>query len=338
MQATNSTISIALCTYNGEAYLKTQLQSIQAQTRLPDELIICDDASTDQTIASLRNFAAQAPFPVHIIQNDIRLGYNKNFEKALNQCRGEFIFICDQDDYWLPDKIELLATYLEEHPDVDIVFSNAVVADEELNDTGHFFWEKVRFSESAQQKWNSGEAIEVLLDGNRMMGCASAMRRRFLDVALPIPAIANYIYDGWLALVAGMKGTIHFYPKPLLIYRTHEKQQVGIRSQPAPKWVTMKDRFSREHSQKLQPFVSKRQRLSDLYNLLHERIPEESPAKAQFRRRLIHYTTRSTLPKSRLFRIVPVMQEWVSGNYKRYSDESANWYAPYLTILGDLFE
>ncbi|WP_128545215.1 glycosyltransferase family 2 protein [Larkinella soli] len=332
------TVSVALCTYFGETYLETQLKSILDQTRRPDELVVCDDLSTDRTLEILERFAAEAPFGVRIIRNPERLGYNKNFEKALSLCTGDILFICDQDDFWIPEKIQSLTDYLVRHPETDLVFSNARIADEHLNDTGKFFWDTVRFTEPIRAKWRKGEAMEVLLDGNRVMGCASALRRAIVPQILPIPELPNYIYDGWLGLVGAAGGRIGFYEKPLVLYRTHEKQQVGTRPPEAGPPVGLKKRLSRPRSEKLEPLVKKREEVRKLYDLLRQRFPDSTPGMEQMERRLAHYTRRSTLPAGRLSRIGPVLKEWFAGNYQRYVDQEANRYAPFLAAFGDLLE
>lgn len=335
---TDPIISVALCTYNGEAYLETQLQSLLKQSRLPAELVVCDDDSTDQTRTILEQFAARAPFPVKMVRNENRLGYNKNFEKAFSLCSGEVIFICDQDDYWLPEKIQTLTDYLIQHPETDLVFTNAVIADSALNDTGRLFWDTVRFTPPVRERWRRGEAMEVLLDGNRVMGCTAVLRRRLLASFLPIPPLTAYIYDGWMGLVAAAKGTIDFYEKPLIWYRTHEKQQVGTRPPAAGKAVSLKDRFARPHAEKLEPLVHKHQELNELYNQIRQRMPAQTPGMEQFERRLRHYSRRSAMPAGRLRRLGPVIRELLAGNYHRYADQEANSYAPYLAALGDLVE
>jgi glycosyltransferase involved in cell wall biosynthesis len=91
-------ISVAMCTFNGGRYLEEQLESIGAQTRPPCELVVCDDGSKDGTISILKRFEANAPFPVRIVQNGIRMGSTRNFDQAIGMARGEFIALCDQDD------------------------------------------------------------------------------------------------------------------------------------------------------------------------------------------------------------------------------------------------
>jgi len=106
-------ISIALCTYNGEAYLSDQLASIVKQTQQPDELIACDDGSTDNTLQILDQFSGEAPFPVRVYLNQQRLGPTKNFEKAISLCSGDFIFLSDQDDVDATEGEQTIASFNE---------------------------------------------------------------------------------------------------------------------------------------------------------------------------------------------------------------------------------
>jgi glycosyltransferase involved in cell wall biosynthesis len=99
-------ISVALCTYNGERFLHQQLDSIAMQTRLPDELVVCDDRSTDRTLAIVREFAASAPYPVRVFENQANLGFAANFEGAIRRCDGDLIALSDQDDVWYPTRLE----------------------------------------------------------------------------------------------------------------------------------------------------------------------------------------------------------------------------------------
>src|SRR5947208_14214106 len=100
-------ISVAMCTYNGERFLKEQLESLAAQTRQPDELVVCDDRSTDSTPHIVEAFARAAPFPVRLEVNDRCLGSTKNFEHAILRCTGALIALSDQDDVWHPEKLAL---------------------------------------------------------------------------------------------------------------------------------------------------------------------------------------------------------------------------------------
>ena len=108
-------ISVALCTYNGAKYLGEQLESILNQTRSVNEIVICDDRSTDATADIVKAFQDKAPFPIYFYRNDSQLGSTKNFEKCLQLCQGDIIFLCDQDDSWMPEKVEKLVDYLEKN-------------------------------------------------------------------------------------------------------------------------------------------------------------------------------------------------------------------------------
>ena len=108
-------ISIAMATYNGEKFLEQQLESLSKQTRLPAELVVCDDTSGDATVAIITRFAETAPFPVKLVVNEERLGWRRNFLKAASLCASEYIAFCDQDDIWLPEKLATVQTYLEKN-------------------------------------------------------------------------------------------------------------------------------------------------------------------------------------------------------------------------------
>jgi glycosyltransferase involved in cell wall biosynthesis len=100
-------ISIALATFNGERYLRDQLDSLIAQTHLPLEIVVCDDGSDDATLSIIDDVASKSKVPIHVVLNSARLGWRENFTKAIGLCRGELVAFCDQDDVWLPRKLEL---------------------------------------------------------------------------------------------------------------------------------------------------------------------------------------------------------------------------------------
>ena len=144
-------ISIALATYNGAAYLKEQLESYCSQTQLPDELVVCDDCSTDETIRILEKFIQDAPFEVQICKNQINLGVTKNFEKAVSLCTGDYIFLSDQDDIWLADKIKVLTEVLNRHTNAGAAFCNATMCDETGACLGYDIWEALFFDGRRQE-------------------------------------------------------------------------------------------------------------------------------------------------------------------------------------------
>ncbi|MGA9069058.1 MAG: glycosyltransferase, partial [Terracidiphilus sp.] len=122
-------ISVALCTYNGERYLREQLNSIASQTRVPYEVVICDDNSTDATLDIVESFVQSVSFRVRVEHNSFRLGSTHNFEKAIQSCTGDLIALCDQDDVWRPDKLSVQAARLESDSSIGGLFSDASLVD-----------------------------------------------------------------------------------------------------------------------------------------------------------------------------------------------------------------
>jgi glycosyltransferase involved in cell wall biosynthesis len=118
-------ISVAMCTYNGSKHIKEQLESIIYQTRKPDEIIICDDCSSDNTVEIAQNLLSVSTIKSTIIRNEINLGFRKNFEKAIGLCHGDIVFLSDQDDVWLPEKIEKVANIFDNDEEVIMAFHDA---------------------------------------------------------------------------------------------------------------------------------------------------------------------------------------------------------------------
>lgn len=324
-------ISVALCTYNGEQYLPQQLESILQQTVPVDEVVVCDDGSQDDTLSILRHFAGNVSFPVRVFQNDTNLGSTKNFEKCLSLCQGDILFLCDQDDIWRADKVEKQVTYLNAHPLVDAVFSNALVIDDDSQPTGSTIWQEVQFTEGPQRRWKAGKAHEILFDGFVVTGATLAIRRRCVQRLMPFPIhVPKLIHDAWIALALSLEKKIDFIPEPLIYYRMHASQQVGFGGKVEP--VTLKDRLARDRAEKLAPIQEKADDSHQMYLLLRDQ-PFAAPdklARLYLRRR--HFQRRATLPDNRFLRVPAVLREVVSGRY-RFS--SKDWWLP---ALGDIFE
>ncbi|MEZ0539174.1 glycosyltransferase family 2 protein [Fibrella arboris] len=333
-------LSIALCTYNGATYLREQWASLLAQEWLPAEVVISDDGSTDGTLTLINELAFSAPFRVTILANKAPLGFNGNFEQAIAACTSELIFLCDQDDAWLPHKTRTLASHLLAHPNCDVVFGNATVADTSLTPSQQQFWDVVRFGAADQQQWQQGGAMHVLLNGNRVMGCAMAFRQSFRERALPIPPTVpgGYVYDGWLALVAAATDQIDFVAESLQYYRTHPTQQIGVRPPEAGPPVRLRDRFNRDRSLKLAPFREQQTCWQTLLLLLSERVGAHASGLQALKNRLAHITMRANLPTNRLARLWPVSQGLLTGRYHSYVDADANRLAPFIAAAGDLLE
>lgn len=138
-------ISVAMCTFNGEKYIKEQIESIINQSLIPDEIVICDDCSKDNTVNIIKETLDNWSGKVHLVVNEKNLGYRKNFEKAISLCNGDIIFLSDQDDVWNRNKIEIMVNALN-NSDAILAFHDVEVVDENLKLITGSFWKLLKFN------------------------------------------------------------------------------------------------------------------------------------------------------------------------------------------------
>jgi glycosyltransferase involved in cell wall biosynthesis len=199
-------ISIAMATYNGAKHLQAQLDSFLVQTRLPNELVVCDDGSSDSTIDILERFVSKAPFAVKIYRNEVNLGFTKNFEKALMKCSGDLIFLSDQDDVWFENKLSVVEKAFHLDTTKLLVISDGNLVDEDLN------WHGVTAIRQVIAGFGTTDALVV--------GALSALRKEYLSFALPIPD--GFLgHDVWLHGIARQLGTRLVLRRSLQSIRRH---------------------------------------------------------------------------------------------------------------------
>jgi hypothetical protein len=322
-----SRLSVALCTYNGAKYLPEQLASIAAQTRLPDELVVSDDGSTDETIKIAETFARRVSFPVRILRHPMNLGVTQNFSAALAACEGEMIALCDQDDVWLPDKLAAAEQFFGSHPCCLALFSDATVVDESLLPLGSnpSLWHSFRVTPADRQQLRDTAQGLTLLAGRAMVtGATLVIRRELLATVLPIPRELprDFIHDGWIALVAVALGGLDFLPQPTLLYRQHAAQQIGLRETPPASF-----HGSRRERYRHVAEISER-----IVASLKERLGPQTAVLgvSELERRAAHFRCRAELPARRLRRLLPVACELANKGYHRNSP----W--PLLSVIRDL--
>ena len=328
-------ISVALCTLNGEKFLRTQLSSLVDQTLPPDEVIVCDEGSSDRTMLILEQFKDRLPLQIH--QNPTRLGTYQNFQKAFNLCTGDYIFPADQDDFWDPQKIERIATYFNHHEDAEVVFTDAVLVDEFGQISGKRLWSTFRFREEQQLDWKLGKSVDILLNGNRVTGCTMGVRKRFLERVMPFPTNlpSYFLHDAWIGLAAALENKIDFIPATYVQYRLHSEQQVGVKgNQGTP--PTLWERIQRPHEDKVGPYRKKLEFLIELRQAISEKFPNQRFEPLETR--IDYWDRRANLPKARWKRLKKTIQNLILGNYHRYKDIDAPAETPYLMFLGDLIE
>ncbi|MDQ1707117.1 MAG: hypothetical protein QOJ88_328 [Pyrinomonadaceae bacterium] len=314
--------SIAMCTYNGARHLGKQLESIAAQSRPPEELVICDDASTDSTSKIIAEFARAVSFPVHCHTNERNLGSTKNFERALGFCRGDFIALCDQDDIWLPHKLAELEAKFDRAPNVGLIFTDAELVNDDSASVGCTLWEKLPLAAAERRRLQSNRALDELFQGASVTGATMAFRARFKDLVLPIPDDLSIIHDAWIALLISAVAGILPLATPLIKYRQHAGQQVGALKRKgtyaangfAPGSFRAALRRENPYPEMLALARSVRQRLID-----RQQAFAGAEALGRIEERLAHLEMRANLPGRRLSRAPLILQELLTLRYHAYS-------------------
>ncbi|MBQ0076632.1 MAG: glycosyltransferase [Bacteroidales bacterium] len=219
-------ISVCIATYNGEKYIREQLMSILPQLSAEDEVIISDDASTDNTLQVISDLHdSRIQIYHHTSYEPCYFPLDKsthNFENALIHAKGEYIFLSDQDDIWLSDKV---TTMLQELAVYDLVVHNCQVVDAQLNTICPSYFDLVHIH----------KGIWANIYKNSCLGCCIAFRRHLLDTALPFPS--HYVaHDQWLVICASLKGTMSLVHQPFLLYRKHNTSQTPSGEKSAHSW------------------------------------------------------------------------------------------------------
>ncbi|MBD5329863.1 MAG: glycosyltransferase family 2 protein [Bacteroides sp.] len=199
-------VSVCMATYNGERYLRQQVDSILRQLGDNDELIVSDDGSDDATLDILRSYSDPR---LKLYSNEMGRGVNGNFETAVSHASGDYLFLSDQDDVWLEGKVRECVSALK---DADCVVHDCIVTDGEGNVTSDSFF---RLRGSGPGFWKN-------LYRNSYLGCCMAFRREVLQYALPYPKPLPVFQEGWIASLAEIKGRVRFIPFKGIFFRRHD--------------------------------------------------------------------------------------------------------------------
>jgi glycosyltransferase involved in cell wall biosynthesis len=315
-------ISVAMCTFNGADFLPAQLESIVRQTRPPDEIIVCDDASTDATRGVLESFAQTSRIPVSPYFSDENIGFVKNFERAIGLCTGDVIALSDQDDVWRADKLELIEQSFAANTAAGVVFSDAEIVDKNLRPLDKRMWDEVGFDAHKQKLIREGRSLEVLIYGWTVTGATMAFRSAFVKLALPIPTNIAMIHDGWIALTIAAVAGVTFIEEPLIKYRQHERQQVGAPERP---FVAASKRGLQEFGTALRRRNSTSE-LHEILSALEERLKAQQHS-FDCRRALafvadysLHLDVRANMPRKRLSRLPRILRELLTMRYHEYAN------------------
>lgn len=218
-------VSVAMATYNGQRYLQEQLESVAAQTAIPAELVVSDDGSTDGTVSLIKTFAEKAPFPVRILQKEGRLGFADNFLHAATRCKHDLVAFCDQDDVWLPTKLEIGQNRIKADDSL-LAMHCLTTTNDALEPTG--VW--------TQGIENDSVCMPLQLDpyingwGNTMLfrrDLVAAIARE-VRPRQPESPERPLSHDTWIYVLAAALGRVSHIATPLILYRQHDNNAMGI--------------------------------------------------------------------------------------------------------------
>lgn len=200
-------ISVCIATYNGAKYIKEQIDSMLPQLSEGDEIIVSDDGSTDTTLQIVSNIS---DYRIKVVNNILGKGVNHNFENALNNAKGDIIFLADQDDIWLPNKVSVCVNDLIKY---DLVVSNCIVVDSNCNVIYPSYFDIAR----------SGKGFFKNFYRSTYLGCCLAFKRESLDKIMPIPKSLLLFHDWWFGFMSEVYLKVSFNPTPCMYYRRHDE-------------------------------------------------------------------------------------------------------------------
>ena len=310
-------VSIAMATYNGSQYLQEQLNSFVDQIYKPDELVITDDCSNDNTIQIIENFAQKSPFAVRLYQNKKNLGCAANFNKALSLSKGDFVFLSDQDDVWFPEKIATIIKIAEMHPEILLFINDAAITKAELQEVGFTKLDQIN---SAGFK-----------DNVFVMGCCVAVRRELLEFALPI--LKGYkAHDNWIVKFADGMGRKQIYNKVLQYYRRHDTNEslfIANQTKKVTRFISFKSQIltliKRNNLEGRNNFLQQEKIFLDGVRNARHKCKTKYSNELRFLEKKIEeviFLTEKRVKirkKSCFLRIFPVIKMWLQGDYIKFA-------------------
>lgn len=305
-------ISIALATYNGARFLREQLDSLAEQECRPDEIVVGDDNSSDDTVAILHGFADDSGIPVKVEVNRPGLGLNRNFEKTFGRCTGDVILPCDQDDVWHRDKIRRLVEPFERDEAVTLCISSSCIVDDQGRSLGQT--QPAKYERRYVRPLRGGEGFDALVRQQGIAGHAVAFRAAIRPILLPISDDCQY--DVWLTAAAASAGRVVAIEEPLTDYRRHGSQSLGADTKSLLQQAREQKSLKLDHLQ----------RKANMVRLLRERLIEHRDLaydvdrrRAYLDRMIAFFDERLKMRQGRGLRTRLVAKLVLSGQYHRYA-------------------
>jgi glycosyltransferase involved in cell wall biosynthesis len=318
-------VSVALCTHDGERFIEQQLLSILAQGPTVSQIVVSDDESSDSTVviaaAALEEVGAGPT--VCWIKNCPPLGVTKNFEGAIAATDGDVVALSDQDDVWHEGKLKQTTRMLEDDPGALLVFTDARLVDVDGTPAGNSLFESLGISEGELGMVEQGDAVAVFLRRNIVTGATVVFRRELFERAQPFPS--SWVHDEWLAMVAAIHGGVRVLRAETIDYRQHGANVIGVndrtlaykvRRMLQPRGTRNAD-LARKFAD-LEAWVRTTGQSADL--------AASVAAKARFER------ARADMPKTRIARIPAITRLAARGLYARFASQGR------LDIVRDLLQ
>lgn len=323
-------ISVALCTHNGARFLGEQIRSICLQTLRPGELILSDDASSDDSVAvaraALRDCAGVVGSAIEfrVLENRQALRVTKNFEQAAMACRGDLIALSDQDDVWHPERLARMAAEFERRPELTLLHTDARLVDDKGQALGQTLFQALEVQAFELGQIHQGMAFDMLMRRNLVTGATTVFRRELLAQAVPFPA--EWLHDEWLGAIAAALGRVDVLEQCLIDYRQHALNEVGAR----------RNTLAQNVRKAFEPRGTKHDERARRAELLLERLVQldgvVSPGTVDVARgKVDHQRFRAGLPSRHIGRVPPIVREALRGRYDRFG---RGWRA----VVSDLLE
>lgn len=302
-------VSVALGTHNGARYIAEQIDSILAQTVPVTEIVLSDDASTDDTVAVARATVGDR-VALTVILNDPALGVVANFEQAVLACTGELIALCDQDDVWHPTKLREIVGVFDQRPGVALVHTDARLVSGEGEPLGMSLFRSLEVRPAELREIHGGHAFDTLLRRNLVTGATTVFRASLLASAAPFSR--EWVHDEWLAIIAAATATTEVLEDELVDYRQHGGNQIGARR------LSLREKLSKFREPRNERNSHLLRRALELTERLRQ--VEVDPARlARADAKLEFERFRSSLPAAHLLRVLPIARTAIAGRYAAFS-------------------
>lgn len=310
-------LSVAMCTRNGARFVAAQVRSVLEQSVVPRELVVGDDASTDDTlsvieatVASVRAERPSVTTEVRVLRRDAPLGVTRNFEQTIAACTSALVALSDQDDVWPAGRLERLVPLFDDDA-VALVHTDARLVDAQGSDTGTLLLDALEAGPRERAALATGDAFDVLLRRNLVTGATVVLRRSLAESAMPFPSA--WLHDEWLAAVAATTDCLRLVDEPWLDYRQHGGNEVGAS---AP---TLSRRWAKLREPRAPRAARLIARSAALVDHL-ERAPLADPRRLEAARaKLAHEQWRAGLPRWPVLRIPAIIAAALAGRYARFN-------------------